>query len=399
MADDGMPAQPGPRRQTEVYMEGMADVTPDYPVGFEDLAAAAREVLDDEAWGYVAGGAGGEKTVGENRRAFEQWRLLPRMFRGVEDRDLSVAVAGQSLQYPVALAPIGVLSIVREDGDLAMAEAAADLGVPFTVSSVSGEPLEDVAEAAPESPKWFQLYWSTDRAITASFVDRAERAGYDALVVTVDTPMLAWRERDIERAYLPFLDGEGIANYLTDPAFLDRLDHDPEENELAAIREFVEVFGDPSLTWDDLAWLDGQTDLPILVKGVLHPDDARAAVEHGADGVIVSNHGGRQVDTAVAALEMLPEVATAVGEDADVLYDSGIRRGADVVTALALGAQAVLLGRPYVYGLAIDGADGVRAVCANLLADLDLTLGLCGQAAAAAVDRSLVRRAEPERND
>ncbi|MHB9286883.1 lactate 2-monooxygenase [Halobacteriales archaeon Cl-PHB] len=393
MTDDGMPDQPGPRRQTEVYMQGMADVTPDVPVSFADLEGAALEVLEDDAYDYVAGGAGGESTVEFNRTAFDRWRLVPRFLRDVAERDPSTELFGTDLPAPVLLAPIGVQSIVHEDGELATARAASELGIPAILSSASSNTLEDVSAELEGAPGWFQLYWPTDRDVAASFVARAEDAGYEAIVVTVDTPMLAWRERDIDRAYLPFLDGEGIANYLTDPAFLDRLDTPPEANELVAIQEFIEVFGDPTLTFDDLAWLREQTDLPIVVKGLLHPDDARQAVDHGADGVIVSNHGGRQVDRAVPALDALPAVAAAVGDEATVLFDSGIRRGADVLVALALGAEAVLLGRPYVYGLAIDGENGVRAVGENLLADFDLTLGLCGCTSLDDVDRSILLEA------
>jgi lactate 2-monooxygenase len=386
--DDG----PGPSRQRDVYMQGMAGVTPDVPPSYEDLEAAALEELDGDAAAYVAGGAGGESTVAANRAAFDRWRIVPRHLRDVSERDLSVEVLGERHPTPLLLGPIGVLGIVHDAAETAVAEAAADLDVPTALSTVSSHRLEDVAEtlAADAGTGWFQLYWSSDRAITRSLVERAETAGYEALVVTVDTPLLAWRERDVERAYLPFLDADGLANYLSDPAFLDRLDADPEENELAAVREFVDVFGDPSLTWEDLAWLVDETALPVVVKGVLDPADARAAVDAGADAVVVSNHGGRQVDRALPALEALPDVVDAVGDDVDVLFDSGIRRGSDVVVALALGADAVLLGRPYVYGLALEGADGVRAVVENLLADLDLTLGLAGRAAVEELDRSVL---------
>ena len=385
-----MPDQPGPRRQTEIYMEGMADVTPEVPVAFEDLQAAAHEALEGQAYDYVAGGAGGEGTVDHNRRAFASWRLQPRHLRDVAERDLSVDLLGRELPAPVVLAPVGVQSIVHEGGERASARAAADLGLPFVTSSAASQTLEEVAAAAGDGPAWFQLYWPTDPDVAASFVDRAERAGYEAIVVTVDTPMLAWRERDLGRAYLPFLDGEGIANYTSDDAFRARLDRPPEENELAAIREFVEVFGNPGLTFADLAGLAERTDLPVVVKGLLHPEDAREAVDAGADAVWVSNHGGRQVDRSVAALDALPAIADAVGGAVPVIFDSGIRRGADVLTALALGADAVGLGRPYVYGLALEGEAGVRAVCENLLADLDLTLGLCGRRRVAEVDEDLL---------
>ena len=391
MPDDQDP--PGPTRQRNIYMEGLAGITPDVPISYEDLEAAALDELDDGAAGYVAGGAGGEDTMDDNRAAFKAWRIVPRMLRDVAERDRSVEVLGQELAAPVLLAPIGVLSIVHDDAEIAVAEAAADLDLPMCLSTVSSFRLEQVAETLEHEGGrgWFQLYWSSDRGITRSLVERAEDAGFEALVVTVDTPLLSWRERDIEEAYLPFLDGEGLANYFSDPAFLDRLDVDVEENELAAIREFVDIFGDPSLTWEDLEWLVGETDLPVVVKGVLHPDDAAEAIDRGAEGVIVSNHGGRQVDRAVPALEMLPEVVDRVGEAGDVLFDSGIRRGSDAIVALALGADAVMLGRPYVYGLALDGAEGVRAVGQNFLADLDLTLGLAGQDSIADLDRSVLR--------
>ena len=371
-------------------MEGMADVTPDLPIDHETLREAAHDALDEDAYDYVAGGAGGEDAVDHNRAAFEQWRLHPRLPRDVGERDLSVDRFGSEVPAPVCLAPVGVQSILHADGELASARAAADLGLPYTVSSAASATLEDVAAALEGTPAWFQLYWPADRAIAESFVDRAEGAGYEALVVTVDTPMLAWRERDLESAYLPFLDGEGIANYLADPAFRERLDAPPEDNELAAIREFVEVFGNPTLTVEDVGWLCDRTDLPVVVKGVLHAEDAAALVDAGAAGVWVSNHGGRQVDRAVAALDALPAIAAAVGDRTTVLFDSGIRRGADVLTAIALGADAVAVGRPYAYGLAIDGQAGVAEVVKNFRADLDLTLGLSGQTAIDDLDRSVL---------
>jgi lactate 2-monooxygenase len=388
MSDD---SQPGPDRQVDVYMEGMAGITPDVPTGFEELEARALETLDEDAYGYVAGAAGAERTKRANDAAFEEYRLLPRMLRNVGERDLSVELFGTEFPAPVLLAPIGVQSILHDDGEAGSARAARDLDLPFVVSSASDTTLEELAEELGDAPKWFQLYWSADRDIADSFVARAEDAGYDALVVTLDTPLLSWRERDVDSAYLPFLDGDGIANYLDDPAFRERLDTPPEENELVAIKEFVDVFGNPELTWDDLAGLCEQTDLPVVPKGVLHPDDARAAVDAGADAVVVSNHGGRQVDNAVPALEMLPEVVDEVGDEVPVLFDSGIRRGADVLVALALGADSVLFGRPYAYGLALEGEDGVHEVCENLLADLDLSLGLCGLDDVSDVNESLLR--------
>src|SRR5262249_14634418 len=294
---------------------------------------------------------------------------------------------GRRLPAPVLLAPVGVQSMLHPDAELAVARAARSLGVPVVLSSVSSTPLEAVAEALGESPRWFQLYWPNDPALAASLVGRAERAGYGALVVTLDTYLLGWRERDLQLAWLPFAHGQGIANYLTDPVFRAALPAPPEQDPAAAARYFLQVATNPALTWADLAFLRRHTRLPVLLKGILHPDDARRAVEHGGAGVIVSNHGGRQVGGAVAALDALPAVAEAVAGRAAVLFDSGVRRGADVFKARALGAQAVLLGRPYCYGLAVGGEQGVREVLLNLMADVELTLGLAGCAAFTEVKR------------
>lgn len=379
MTDDEHSEPYGRLRQAAVYTNGMlADQRPKIPVAYEKLKREAEESLDEEAYAYVAGAAGSEETKSENRRALDRWRLVPRMLRDVAERDLSVELFGTTLPVPFLLAPIGVQSILHEEGELATARAAAGLDVPFVLSTASSETLEDVAEAGGDARKWFQLYWSEDDDLTASLVERAKEAGYEALVVTLDTPLLGWRERDIDLAYLPFMDGEGVANYFSDPAFRAALDQPPEENVGLAINHFLDVFADASHSWDDLADLAASTDLPVVVKGILHPDDAKLAVEHGADGVIVSNHGGRQVDGSVGAATMLPKIVEAVGDDVPVLFDSGIRRGADALKAVALGADAVLLGRPYAYGLAIDGQEGVRAVVENFRADLDLTLALIG---------------------
>lgn len=390
------PSEPfGPKRQREVFAGGMlADQTPDLPTSPERLADLARESLSPEAHAYVAGSAGSEDTADENRRAFDRWRIVPRMLRDVSERDLSVELFGRTLPVPVVLAPIGVQSIVHEDGELATARAAADLDVPLVLSSASSETMEDVADELGDTLCWFQLYWSADRDVTASFLSRAADAGYEAIVVTLDTPVMGWRERDVDHAYLPFLDGEGVANYLSDPAFRDSLDSPPEDDVSAALWQFTEVFGDPSLSWDDLEFLREHTDLPIVLKGILHPDDAREAVERGVDGLVVSNHGGRQVDGAIGALDALPGVVDAVDDEVPVLFDSGIRRGADAVRAIALGADAVMLGRPYVYGLAIAGEDGVREVLRNFLADLDLTLALSGHTSFDDVTRSTLREVE-----
>jgi lactate 2-monooxygenase len=363
--------------QAEIFLRGLGGETPAHPVAIAALAAEAKRCADAEAIDYVAGGAGTEDTMRANGEAFRRWRIVPRMLRDVSARDLSATVLGTDAPAPVALAPIGVQTIVHGDGELASARAAAAVGLPMAVSTMSARPLEMVA-AAGDGPKWFQLYWPTDRELAASFLARAEAAGYRAIIVTLDTFLPGWKPRDLQRGWQPFLRGVGIANYLADPVFQARLAKPAEEDLQAAVGEFVGVFTNPRLTWEDLEFLRSRTTLPIALKGILHPEDARAAREHGMDAVIVSNHGGRQIDGAVASLDALPAIVDAVGDDMDVLLDSGIRSGADVVKALALGADAVLVGRPYVWGLAVGGEAGVLAVLRGLLAELDLTLGLSG---------------------
>ncbi len=379
MADQGSGADrpPGLRRQMQIYELGLAGKTPGQAVSVDELAHEAKAVLKPEAYGYLAGGAGGEDTMRANRDAFRRWRIVPRFLRDVDRRDLSVEVLGHRLPAPVLLAPIGVQSILHKHAELAVARAAKALGWPMVLSTVSSETMEDVAKELGDSPRWFQLYWPRSDELTASFVGRAEAAGYSALVVTLDTYLLSWRERDIQNAYLPFLRGEGLANYTSDPVFHKAVGS-TKFHPVKTLEYFGEVFSDPSRTWADLAKLRSSTRLPIVVKGVLHPDDARKAVDCGASAVIVSNHGGRQLDGALASLDALPAIVDAVGDKTTVLFDSGIRRGADVFKAIALGAKAVLLGRPYCYGLAVNGEEGVKDVLLNLLADIDLTLGLAG---------------------
>ncbi|HMO36873.1 MAG TPA: alpha-hydroxy-acid oxidizing protein, partial [Gemmatales bacterium] len=287
--------------------------------------------------------------------------------------------------------PVGVLGIVHEEAELAVAQAATALHMPFVLSTVSSKPLEQIAQSVPESQRWFQLYWPGNDELAISLVQRAEQAGYSALVITLDTYLLAWRERDLQHAYLPFLEGKGLANYFIDPVFQKMVGEDPRSNPRKAIETFAANFSNPSLTWDHLTWLRQHTKLPILLKGILHPEDATLAMHLGMAGIIVSNHGGRQLDGAIPALDALPGVVDAVGGKIPVLFDSGIRRGADVVKALALGARAVLVGRPYVYGLALEGKKGVQEVMSNLLADVDLSLGLLGCKSWSEVSREQLR--------
>jgi lactate 2-monooxygenase len=364
--------------QYEIYLQGMSGAPPEHPVGWAELEEAAARALAPEPRGYLFGGAGTEDTMRANLEAFRRRRIVPRMLADVSERDLSREVLGTAMPAPVMVAPVGVQSILHPDGELASASAAASLGVPFVASTASSHTLEQIADAAGDAPRWFQLYWPRGEDLAASFVRRAEDAGYGAIVVTLDTWVLGWRPRDLQQAYLPFLHGVGIANYLADPVFRAALAAPPDEDPQAAVGHFVGVFGNPGVTWDDLSFLRSTTRLPILLKGILHPDDARRAREHGVDGIVVSNHGGRQVDGAIAALDALPGVVEALGGELPVLLDSGVRSGADALKALALGARAVLLGRPAMWGLALDGEEGVRRVLRAFLAELDLALALSG---------------------
>jgi lactate 2-monooxygenase len=373
----------------EIYARGMlANEVPAMPVSWADLERAAEEALDERAAAYIYGGAGSEDTMRANLEAFRRWRIVPRFMREVTDRELRTEVLETPMPAPVMLAPIGVQTLVHPEGERASARAAASLGIPIVVSTASATTLEDVAEANGDSPRWYQLYWPGDDELTESLVRRAEAAGYGALVVTIDNYVPGWKPRDLQRAYLPFIEGIGIAQFLSDPVFRAALEKTPEEDLGAAVGHYLGVFVNPQQTWDRLEWLRETTSLPIVLKGILHPEDAREAVRRGIDGIVVSNHGGRQVDGAIAALDALATISDAVGGELAILFDSGIRSGADVVKALALGADAVLLGRPYLWGLALDGQAGVETVLRMLLAELDLTMTLTGQMSVAGLDRS-----------
>jgi len=362
----------------EIYMRGLMGELPTIPVAAAELERAAIEAMEPRAACYVGAGAGSEDTIRANAEAFRRHRIVPRMLRDVAARDLSTTVLGTAMPAPLLLAPIGVQRVVHEEGELATARAAAALGVPLIASTASHFPLEEIAEASGEAPRWFQLYWANDPGLVRSFVERAERAGYGAIVVTVDTFVPGWKPRDLQQAWLPFLEGKGVGNYFQDPVFREALEQTPEDDQGAATGHFLGVQANPSLTWDDLATLREMTSLPIVVKGIQHVDDARKAMRRGLDGIVVSNHGGRQVDGAIASLDALGPIAEAVGGDIAILFDSGVRSGADVLKALALGADAVCLGRPYVWGLALGGQEGVEAVLKMVLAELDLTMALCG---------------------
>jgi isopentenyl diphosphate isomerase/L-lactate dehydrogenase-like FMN-dependent dehydrogenase len=391
--------------QTGLYLAGLSGRTPDLPLTADGLELAAAEVMAAEVYSYVAGSAGTESTARANRAAFQKWGIVPRHLRGVPELDLTVELFGAKLPSPILLAPIGALGTVWPKAELEVARAAAGLGVPMTLSTLSSSTMEEVAaELRPgrsltDGPGvggigWFQLYWPTDPELAQSLVQRAERAGFQALVITLDTWTLAWRPRDLANGYLPFHRGLGLANYLSDPVFRSRLPLAPEADLDAAIQLWSQIFGNSALHWSDLAWLRDQTRLPILVKGICHPDDARAALDAGVDGLIVSNHGGRQLDGARAALDCLPDVVSASAE-LPVLFDSGIRTGSDVVKALALGARAVLLGRPYVFGLALAGGRGVDHALRCLLAELDLTVALSGHPGVSSLTQDMLVASQP----
>jgi lactate 2-monooxygenase len=377
----------------EIYAKGMlAGERPAQPMAWVELEEKARQSLDERAIAYIFGGAGSEDTMRENLEAFRRWRITPRVLRqDLSRRDLSLELLGTSMPAPVMLAPIGVQTLLHQEGELVTARAAANIGLPLITSTASATPLERIAEANGEGPRWFQLYWPNDDDLAASLIRRAEEAGYSALVLTVDNYLPGWKPRDLQQAYLPFLEGIGIAQYLSDPVFLEGLEKTPEEDIGAAVGHFLGVFANPALTWERLEWLRGATSLPIMLKGILHPDDAREARERGVDGIVVSNHGGRQIDGAIASLDALPPIVDAVGEGMAILFDSGIRSGADAFKALALGADAVLLGRPYLWGLAVDGQNGVETVLRSVLAELDLTMALCGCTRLDEVNSGLLR--------
>lgn len=364
--------------QLEIYFQGLSGVLPKLPISFAELEARAQAAMSPSMWSYVAGGAGDERTQRVNATAFENWGLMPRMFVGAAERDLTVDFLGLSLPSPVMMAPVGVIGLCAQDGhgDLATARAAARTGVPMIASTMTADPMEAVVAELGDTPGFFQLYTPKDRDVAASFVQRAEAAGFKGIVVTLDTWIPGWRPRDLSTSNFPFLRGHCLANYTTDPVFLDSLAQPPEENMQAAIMQWISIFGNP-LTWDDLPWLRSLTSLPLLLKGICHPDDVRRAKDGGVDAIYCSNHGGRQANGGIPAVDCLPGVVEAA-DGMPVLFDSGIRSGADIVKAIALGASTVAIGRPYTYGLALGGEDGIVHVLRSLLAEADLTMAVDG---------------------
>ncbi|MFH8612999.1 alpha-hydroxy-acid oxidizing protein [Streptomyces sp. NPDC018029] len=380
--------------QDEIYFDGLRGVVPKYPMTFDELEARAHAAMPPSIVSYVAGGAGDERTQNANVTAFERWGLIPRMFVGAAQRDLSVDLFGMTLPSPLFMAPVGVLGICAQDGhgDLATARAAARTGVPMIASTLSEDPMEAVAGELGETPGFFQLYTPTDRALAESLVRRAEKSGFKGIVVTMDTWISGWRPRDLSTSNFPQLRGHCLANYTSDPVFRAQLPADPEQDVQSAVLKWVQLFGNP-LTWDDLPWLRSLTSLPLIVKGLCHPEDVRRAKDGGVDGIYCSNHGGRQANGGLPALDVLPAVVEAA-DGLPVLFDSGVRSGADIVKAVALGATAVGVGRPYAYGLGIGGADGVTHVLRSLLAEADLLMAVDGYPTLADLTPEALQRVE-----
>ncbi|GAA1793011.1 alpha-hydroxy-acid oxidizing protein [Agromyces lapidis] len=437
MSDDGRGY--GRATQSEVYRAGLSGIRPAVPVDVHALERAARKAVSAEAFAYLAGGAGAEATMAANRAAFARRQIWPRVLRDVSTRDLSIELLGRRRATPFILSPIGVAELAHPEADVAVGRAAAALDVPYVLSNQASRPMEEVAAAMGSRSRWFQLYWSASDELNESFVRRAEAAGCEAIVVTLDTHLLGWRTRDLDAAFLPFTRGQGIAQYTSDPVFAGlvreraarsagagaasaarpkvtptllasafaiarsgahtRLVDGGVREALrsplprAAVETFLDVFSDPALTWKSLAKLREWTSLPVLLKGVMHPDDAARALDHGVGGLVVSNHGGRQIDGSVATLDALPGVVERVAGRVPVILDSGVRGGADAFIALALGATAVGIGRPYAYGLAVAGADGVREVVRNHIAELDLTMGLAGHRSVSEIGPDSLRAA------
>lgn len=418
--------------QSAIYRAGAFGHRPEVPTDGSRLESDARKAMSRKGFAYVSGSAGSEASASANVQAFARWRIVPRMLVDTTERDLGVELFGRRHASPFLLAPVGVLSMAHDEADLAVARGAREQAVTQIISSQASTPMENIARTLGGSGHWFQLYWSSDDDLVESLVSRAEACGSEALVVTLDTAYLGWRPRDLDLGHLPFARGEGIAQYTSDPVFrrlvaervaaatpeprprptpaavatllsMSRNHPGGTRHNLtapeprAAVETFLDVFSRPSLTWDDLPRLRSLTTMPIVLKGILHPDDARRAVDAGVDGVYVSNHGGRQVDRSVAALDALPEVVAAVraaGSSMPVIFDSGIRYGADAFIALALGATAVGIGRPHVYGLALAGAEGVSQVLRNLRAELDLQLALSGHTSVASLTPDVLTRVD-----
>ncbi|MDJ0426316.1 alpha-hydroxy-acid oxidizing protein [Rhodococcus fascians] len=377
--------------QLGIYAAGMfAQQTPSITTNLARLEDQAAEKLSPEALGYIVASAGSGSTARANRAAFDRWAITPRMLRSSASRDHACTVLGTDMPAPLLIAPVGIQTLAHPDGELATVRAAAELGVPYIHSTQASHSFEQIAEAGGDATRWYQLYWPTDESVLLSFLQRAKDTGFTTLVLTLDTTLLGWRPADLDRGYLPFLANLGIENYLTDPAFQAGLAQPVEENPVAAAMHWAQMFPNPGLSWKNLAFLREHWDGPIVLKGICTVGDAREAAAHGVDGIVVSNHGGRQIDGARPSLDALPSIVDAVGDELTILFDSGVRTGADMAKALALGADAVLLGRPFLYGLALGGQEGVAHVLRCLLAEFDLVTSLSGHTGAGELGRDSI---------
>jgi isopentenyl diphosphate isomerase/L-lactate dehydrogenase-like FMN-dependent dehydrogenase len=368
------------------------DIAADFTVTVEEWEALAKRTLTAPAYDYVASGSGAEETLAKNKTAFRQWDIIPQVLIDVSERDLSVQLLNETLAVPVMLAPVGFQTIVHPDGELAAAGGAAELKVPFVASTVSSFSLEEIsAEMKGQAPCYFQLYWPADDDVAASLVARAEAAGYAGIVVTVDTPLLGWREKDMHNRYFPIETGAGIANFLNDPTFQQKYNEGGTLTYKQQIPAIKRILLNQKVTWNKLDWLRQRTTLPIVLKGIMHEEDALLALDYGVDGIIVSNHGGRQLDGTGSALEALDVIANKIQGRLPLVVDGGIRRGPDIIKALALGADTVLIGRPYIYGLT-EGKQGVKAVLTSLIKDLDTSVAIAGITHVSSIGRSFVRK-------
>ncbi len=370
----------------------MSPSTAPIPRDLSKLEEQAAEVLEPEALAYILAGGGDADTTRANAAAFAKWKLKPRKGRKPRSTQLKTSVLGTRMAAPVLFAPVGVQTLAHPEGDLATARAAEELGLTYIHSTQGAFAMEEVAKANGNGSRWYQLYWPTDDELTVSFLRRAKAAGYTHLVITLDTTLLGWRPLDLDRGYSPFLENKGIANYTSDPVFRKKLALPADVAPLPAGITFAGVFQNPGLNWDRLPLIRENWDGPILLKGIQSPQDARIAVENKIDGIIVSNHGGRQVDGAIASLDALPGIADVVGRDMAVLFDSGIRTGRDAFKALSLGADAVLIGRPYLYGLALGGQEGTRTVMRTLVDDLRAEVRRSGRRTHRSLSRSSLIR-------
>ncbi|WP_320939161.1 alpha-hydroxy acid oxidase [Lysinibacillus capsici] len=346
-----------------------------FPICFADLEKAVAEKIEAGPYGYIRSGAGGEQTLRNNRAAFEKYSIVPRFLNDVSNVDTSVHLFGKTYPTPLLFAPVGMNGMVHDEGELAVARAAQFLNIPYIQSTVSTFALEEVAQAAPSATKWFQLYWSTNEEIAFSMAARAEEAGFEAIVLTVDTVMLGWREEDVRNQFSPLKLGYARGNYMNDPVFTASLPDDSFESYVQGVLQ--NVFH-PKLNWEHVRELKKRTNLPILLKGILHPEDAKLAIDNGINGIIVSNHGGRQLDGVIGSLDALPAIAKVVNGQIPIILDSGVYRGMDALKALSLGADAVAIGRPFVYGLALEGQQGVEKVMTNLYDELKVSIALAG---------------------